>query len=153
LLGVSVFGVALVKLGLIPERISALGIEFRRVDQQSLLCITALVTLYFLTAFVVYASTDFLSWRLSLVETLAQRYINANLGDRIRSVRTPEPVLKPDEKEMLRLKFYGRGIVRFLFALFGPVSVARALIEFLLPIIFGAYAVVLLLSTRISARP
>ncbi len=67
LLGVSIFGIALVKGGLVPSKISALGIEFTKTDQQSLMTILGLVTLYFLFAFVTYAASDFLAWRLAFV--------------------------------------------------------------------------------------
>jgi hypothetical protein len=54
LLRVSTIGITLVKTGLVPSKIFALGIEFTSTDQRSFLAIIALVTIYFLVAFAIY---------------------------------------------------------------------------------------------------
>lgn len=46
LLGVSVIAIAIVKTGLIPTKISALGIEFSQADRSALLGVMALVVIY-----------------------------------------------------------------------------------------------------------
>jgi hypothetical protein len=56
LLGMSVIGIAVVKTGLLPEKISALGIDFSETNQKSLLIVFSLVTIYFLAAFMIYAA-------------------------------------------------------------------------------------------------
>jgi amino acid permease len=61
-----------VRTGLVPSKISALGLEFSQTDQKSLLSILALITLYFVAAFILYASSDFVAWRLAFVEALKQ---------------------------------------------------------------------------------
>jgi hypothetical protein len=68
LLGVSVLGVALVKTGLVPSKITALGIEFGKTDQRALMTIFGLVTLYFLVAFVIYGASDFIAWRSAFLQ-------------------------------------------------------------------------------------
>lgn len=62
LLGMSTIGIAIVRTGLLPTKISALGIEFGAADQRSLLNILAVITAYFLVAFVVYAASDWVAW-------------------------------------------------------------------------------------------
>ena len=52
LLLVSMIAITLVKARVIPSKITALGIEFQKLDQQSLLSILALITGYFLIAFI-----------------------------------------------------------------------------------------------------
>jgi len=59
--GSSIAGIAIVKMGLIPTRITALGIEFDAANQETFLFILGLVVLYFLAAFLVYAASDFLA--------------------------------------------------------------------------------------------
>lgn len=66
LLGISLLGVVLKKTGLVPSKISGLGIEFQNTDQRALLFIVAFVILYFLFAFIIYAFSDFLAWRLAI---------------------------------------------------------------------------------------
>lgn len=48
-----------------PQEITTFGIKFGEADQQSLLIMLALVTLYFVTAFAVHGASDFLAWRFA----------------------------------------------------------------------------------------
>src|SRR2546430_6802694 len=64
LLAVSAIGLVLRNAGLVPTKIAALGIEFSQIDQKILLRATGLIVLYFLCAFVLYAVSDFVAWRL-----------------------------------------------------------------------------------------
>ena len=138
LLGASILGVALVKTGLVPTKISALGVEFEKANQQALLGIVALVALYFLAAFVIYAAADFLAWR---------RAIRSYLVDRVRERMEREkhipPQLIEEEEAKIAQRVRGAWIV---FALSGPVSYVRAFFEFVVPCVVGTYAVLLLFS-------
>lgn len=120
LLAVSMVGVGLVKTGLVPTKIEALGVEFDKANPQALLAIIAFITLYFFAAFVVYAAADFLAWRRVLLAYGISRY--------------QEAMKRKQEKQETPV----------VFALSGPVSVVRALFEFLLPLIVGVYAIQLL---------
>jgi hypothetical protein len=62
LLAVSIIGIAIVKTGLIPTEISTLGVKFEEANQKTLLFVFALVALYFLAAFLIYAVADFYTW-------------------------------------------------------------------------------------------
>src|SRR5437762_2235765 len=136
LLGISIIAIALVRTGLVPSRISALGIEFSQTDQKSLLSILALVTLYFLVAFSLYAISDFVAWRLAFVEALKEW--SAQQAEFVTS-----------RQEEIRADIYRKHAVRFRYVslLAGPVSFFRAIFEFLLPLLVGVYATVLLLKT------
>ena len=68
LLGVAILGVAIAQTGIVPAKINALGIEFTKTDQQSLLFIIGLVIAYFLIAFVIYAWSDFLRFQRKFSE-------------------------------------------------------------------------------------
>ena len=48
LLGASALGIVIVKSGLVPSKITALGIEFTRTDQRALLAALAAVVVYLL---------------------------------------------------------------------------------------------------------
>ncbi len=58
LLGVSALGIVIVKTGLLPTQISALGIQFSQTDRVALLHSIAIVDIYFLIAFLLYAVSD-----------------------------------------------------------------------------------------------
>lgn len=136
LLGISMLGVALVKTGLVPTKISALGVEFDKTNQQALLGILALVTLYFAVAFLIYAAADFIAWRRALGNYRMERMReNAKLKRDFS-----EGNLREEEALLWRMSSSGQA----LFVLAGPVSVIRALFEFVLPIAVGIYAVQLL---------
>jgi hypothetical protein len=66
LLGLSAIGIVVAKTGLVPTKISALGIEFDARDQTALLRILAGIIAYFVAAFLVYAIPELLAWRVSL---------------------------------------------------------------------------------------
>ncbi|HVF60811.1 MAG TPA: hypothetical protein VNJ70_13470 [Thermoanaerobaculia bacterium] len=64
LLAVSAVGVAIVRTHLLPTKIVALGVDFSSTNQNALLNILALIIGYFVLAFLIYASSDFVAWRL-----------------------------------------------------------------------------------------
>jgi hypothetical protein len=140
LLGVSAIGIVIAKTGLVPSKISALGIEFTQADQRSLLLSVAAIISYFLIAFIVYAASDFLAWRLSYGWTL----IDEELEKRrlAKDVDEKERNLKNDIIEEYRLS-------EIWFTMSKPMSIVRAVFEFAIPIALGAYAVIVLVSTRV----
>jgi hypothetical protein len=70
-LGISAIGIVIARGGLVPSKITALGIEFGESDQRALLRMLAAVVLYFLFAFVIYATSDFVIWRTTLGRAVA----------------------------------------------------------------------------------
>jgi hypothetical protein len=48
------------------KKISGLGIEIEGADQRALLYYIACVIVYFLFAFIIYATSDFLAWLLAI---------------------------------------------------------------------------------------
>lgn len=66
LLAVSAVGIVIVKAGLIPTKISALGIDFSQADQRTLLWILFGIVSYFLIVFAVYAMSDILTFLFSV---------------------------------------------------------------------------------------
>jgi hypothetical protein len=65
LLGVSATGLVVAYTGLVPSEIANLGIRFSPTDRSWLLKLLALIVLYFVVAFVAYASSDIVKWRLA----------------------------------------------------------------------------------------
>ena len=142
LLGVSVIGIALVKIGLVPSKISAFGIDFTPVNQKSLVYLFAVIVIYFLAAFIIYSASDFIAWRLAfraaLEEILRKRIAARKNLIGLRPVDEESRELEKMLNERLRNE-------RVVFALSGPVSVIRALFEFLLPITAGLYTILSLI--------
>lgn len=140
LLGASAIGIVIVKTGLVPSKISALGIDFNQADQRSLLLAIAGVVLYFLIAFLIYAGSDFLVWRIAFRDAIRSILIN-NREKEIKRIESAHDV----EVEMVRR--YPRSL--FFLRMSAPMSVLRALFEFGLPILISIYAVILLIRARV----
>jgi hypothetical protein len=145
LLAISLLGVGLVKTGLVPTKIAALGVEFDKTSQKALLFLVAVVAAYFLVAFLIYALADFLAWRRAL-----RTYELDRMRQYIERERAKRSVPEDDEITSRAHEIWGdlaasRGH-RVVWLLSGPVSVVRAVFEFALPVVVGSYAVALLWS-------
>lgn len=125
LLGVSAIGILMVETGLVPTKISALGIEFSLAERAALLKALAAVVIYFLAAFFLYAGSDFLAWRLSLYSAVSE--------------------LRARRSQSLRIGQEGPGgflvSSRIWSTAAGLTSVLRASFEFLIPVLVAIYAI------------
>lgn len=65
LLTAAFIGVAVAKVGIVPTKISALGLEFEKIQQKGFVLLIAILSAYFLIQFFVYAMSDFLVWKRS----------------------------------------------------------------------------------------
>ena len=138
LLGASAVGIVIVKTGLVPSKISALGIEFNQTDQHSLLRAVAAVIVYFLFAFLIYAGSDYIAWQLGFRRAV---------GLDVRAKRRREKSMDEDERiqENVVAGYYGSPLLK----LTKPMSLLRAVFEFVLPIVISIYAVVALLRAHL----
>lgn len=158
LIVVSAIGLAMVKAGLIPNSINALGIGIDKLDQGALLFIVGFTNLYLLLAFVIYGTSDFLAWYRSLLESRLQEF----QGDHNELVRrsevrarpidlsrwSPPPVETLDElrdsaSSLLTVKARIAGVARPTHF----VSIVRCVFEFGLPMALGAYSTFELLTS------
>ena len=141
LLGLSVIAVAIVKVPIIPEKISALGIEFTLRNQQTFLSIYALVLVYFLAAFLVYALTDYISWRRARV-ILHQQYARQTIASNLALGEEGGTDLQEQLAKEQELRY--KGLANYYVAL--HAARLRAVFEFAVPIVFSSYAVFCLLA-------
>jgi len=136
LLGLSAVAIVMLRSGLVPSKISALGIEFDHADQRALLGVLALVIAYFLCAFLIYAASDLVAWRVALH--------NSSMDWARRRELLKEEERKVEEhlfRELYRGYMWSR--------VSGPMSLARATFEFAVPIVVGVYAAVRLMNAPI----
>jgi heme/copper-type cytochrome/quinol oxidase subunit 2 len=122
LLGVSALGIAIVKTGLVPSKIAALGIEFEQADKRALLIIMGVVILYFLIAFALYATSDYFAWRYRYSESLHAYRTNDESAAERAMTGTRKPM---------------------------PIVVLRLLFEFILPVAVGICSIALLWTAQI----
>lgn len=133
LLGTSVLAVALVKAGLLPTEITALGVTLAASDQKALLVLLGFVILYFLGAFLLYGGSDLVTWRVSQREALREIIRKLRFG-----AEDEQGIMFEVEREFNQRK----GEMYMTSFLVGPVSVLRALFDFALPLLFGVYAAI-----------
>jgi len=91
-LAVSVLSILIVDAGLVPQRISALGVEFSQTDKATILRILFAANVYFAFAFLIYALADFSAWRAEI------RWSQRELVDKI--------IESLGEKQRINLDYY-----------------------------------------------
>lgn len=141
LLGTAMLGLALVKVPLVPAKFAAFGIEFSEMNRQNFASMYALVVIYFLVAFVVYAFSDFVAWRRSEVIRY-HAYEQAQQKDPPLAPSRPSGPLVGESGIPLRLAVNRpspayRGFASWASAV--GASRLRAVFEFVLPVAFSAY--------------
>jgi hypothetical protein len=153
LLAVSVLGIFLVKTGLIPTQISALGIQFTQTNQKGFLWVVSVVDIYFLCAFIIYATSDFLAWRKALLQEfksefqeyydkqakliqqeeadlyapLGENFLESQLNDLKESIERDENRYKISFTKLKKFSWY--------------ISLIRVFFEFGLPVFVGIYSI------------
>jgi hypothetical protein len=65
----SALGIIATKIGLVPSKFAAFGVEFTYSNQQSLLTFLAIVIGYFLVSFIVYVYSEYSAWKVLLAAT------------------------------------------------------------------------------------
>lgn len=141
LLAVSIVALVVAKTGILPGKIASIGIEVSSADKPALLFIFAGVIAYLLLAFMIYAASDFIVWQRSYYELIdklaferAERQYKAEQEGATNVIMGFEAIDKRKETWKVGLRNAS-----------APTSVARAIVEFLLPIGTGLFAFVSLL--------
>ena len=138
LLASSTIALLIVHVGLIPERISAFGIELSAPAQSALLLMLVAVVIYFMVAFVIYGFADFLVWRHKYHDYLENRenkFQNWTMDDQRRYDELRQRVPS----------------IAWLYSVSKPVAYIRVVFEFLLPFVLGIYAALAVLSSLRSS--
>jgi hypothetical protein len=140
LLGLSILGVALVKVPLVPEKLALLGIEFAKVQQGTFVRLFALVVLYYLVAFSIYAFTDYVAWRRKEVITLLE-YDHQSKERRVSAKADLDALLNESSADSKPRRHPEPAYVGFAsYWLAFSAARLRAAFEFVLPVVFSLYA-------------
>ncbi|WP_395745101.1 hypothetical protein [Prosthecobacter sp.] len=146
LLGISTIGIIVAKTGFVPSKISALGIDFSFTDQKMLYRALAGVIGYFVVAFVLYAASDFVAWRVAWLN--AMRAATRARHERKASQAASE--LHQAVEEELSVQF--RNVP---YAVSSAISSLRALFDFAVPVAIGIWGMTatLFVQPQPSAAP
>jgi hypothetical protein len=126
LLGLSIAGVVMVRAGLLPSQITAIGITFEKTDRSLLLFLCGLVTAYFLISFLLYGIVDF-------ARDFAASGLPTNLENFYRRYRFRSP-RSPTEYGITMGKPITAMIVVYLILF----------LQYILPVLLGFYSTSLL---------
>ena len=128
LMAASVIGVVLTKVGLIPSKISAFGVEFTSSNQHALMILLSVAIAYFAVSLVVYVYSELTAWQIvfsskELEELKAAGKTSSRLMGRL-----------PDEAD----KF--REYISKIHSKSKPTFYIRLFIELAIPLIFAVYS-------------
>jgi hypothetical protein len=135
LLAASSIGILVSIAGLVPTRISALGVDLSLSQQRNFALVMALVVSYFLAAFVTYGLSDFFLWRKRYQDHL------------VHVERAAENWDLSDQEEYDEMRARGVPDISWLYRWSKPLVVVRVIFEFALPLVVGICAIVWLLVT------
>ncbi|EKO3430232.1 hypothetical protein NTH35_001773 [Vibrio fluvialis] len=129
LLAAAVTGIVIVQVGLVPQKISAFGIEFSEANQESLLQLVSAVILFYAITFIVYVLSELTAWNIALKSEEFDFIMNQkeNIRDYIGEGR--------------RDMFFDQ-INRLRFTA-SPVFLLRLVVEVLLPLFLSGWAIML----------
>ena len=133
LLLASFIGVLIAKAGLVPTKFSAFGIDLTAPQQSAFTLAAALIVGYFLLAFLAYATPDLLSWREKYQDYLRRSEIAGRNW-------TIEDQIEHDEISGALPN------IMWLYRSSRPVAYLRVAFDFVLPVLFAAYAIYALVS-------
>ena len=138
LMGAALIGIVITKVGLVPEKISAFGVEFTSANQHALLMLLIAAILYFALGFIVYAYSELTAWQIIFtskeIEALKEEIKDNTLKK--TSVTAYSSLARINEEENNKFKQH----VRFLYFRSKPTFYLRLSVELLIPIIFAAYS-------------
>lgn len=132
LLAVSIIGISLIKAGLVPTKITALGIDFDKTNQKAFMLIFLSIVIYFFFAFLLYAAADFLAWKRAI-----WAFRGLKVQDQLFDIELPDAVDETTNNELYRIA----GVNPKLSCLVIPVSVVRLAFDFVIPVIIGVYSI------------
>ncbi len=148
----STVAIIMVYANLLPSKIDSLGIKFNDSHQSILIEVIFFSLLYLLISFLIYAVSDFLKWKISLTDlVLKERHTEIEGFIEEQRTRRSKPSLleeaTDEEMENFKLSDYKQKLseeLRNRTKLYnGPVtlvSILRAGIDFIAPVIVAAFA-------------
>ncbi|KJY79289.1 hypothetical protein TW78_00885 [Vibrio coralliilyticus] len=139
---------------LMPTKVDSLGISFTDKDHAVLFTVLFLTLAYWLSSFVIYSSSDFLKWKIALTnivikeeekeveQYIKRKYGSAHLSEKAERGETT-PLDYGDETLMDHKNTLKEELRKRTRLYNGPVylvSMIRALIDFIAPILLGGAA-------------
>ncbi|EGR2027065.1 hypothetical protein ACOB3W_003584 [Vibrio cholerae] len=132
LLAVSVLGIVTTKVGLVPTKISAFGVEFSSSNLESLMTLLALAIIYFLVTFVVYIISELQGWQLLISSKQLEKFKQEANGSSLP--------FSTSRKSEMEEHFHIQ--LRSVYSKTKPIFYTRLLVEVFIPAIVAVYSII-----------
>ncbi|EJG0969900.1 TPA: hypothetical protein ACMDQ5_004438 [Vibrio parahaemolyticus] len=132
LLAASVLGIVTAKVGLVPTKVSAFGVEFSSSNIEALMTLLALSITYFLITFIVYIISELQGWQLLIV--------SKELSELKEKKISTSNVIFETKSSKIEAEFQDR-----MYAVYSrtkPVFYSRLFVEVLVPFVIAIYSIV-----------
>lgn len=133
----SLIGVLIAEVGLVPEKISAIGIEFTAANQQALITLLVAAIAYFTVSFLVYVYSELTAWQVVVASKELEELKEAINSNEVVAFGTVDTD---------RFK----GHLKFLHFKTRPTFFIRLAIELAIPLAFSVYSSHALLSANLA---
>ncbi|EKO3524407.1 hypothetical protein SD340_004302 [Vibrio fluvialis] len=134
LLAVSVIGIITTKVGLVPTKITAFGIEFSAANLEALMTLLALATLYFLLTFVTYVFSELQAWQVLITSQELEKFKERTEVLTFHSSLLSTPNYEFEEEFRLQAER--------IYSKTKPVFYFRLSVELIVPVLISMYAIV-----------
>ncbi|HHF3262362.1 hypothetical protein NB501_07960 [Vibrio alginolyticus] len=132
LLAASVLGIVTAKVGLVPTKVSAFGVEFSSSNIEALMTLLALSITYFLITFIVYIISELQGWQLLIVSKEL-----SELKDKKISTSN---VIFETKSSKIEAEFQDR--MYSVYSRTKPVFYSRLFVEVFVPFVIAIYSIV-----------
>jgi hypothetical protein len=151
---VGAVSILVAQLNLVPTRISALGVNLQSDDRHAIRIALLIVVFYFTVSFLITASADILGWLVRYREgrdARSEAHLNLRRID-TEMAKLREQVADEPERRTLAQRRFDEAVVQTLdiharlplYQLLLPINLARAFIDFAVPIAVAITAIVVL---------
>jgi membrane-anchored glycerophosphoryl diester phosphodiesterase (GDPDase) len=149
LLASALLGIVITRVGLVPEKFSAFGVEFTSANQQALITLLIAVVLYFSVSFLVYVYSELTAWQIVFTSKELEALKEASKSEAsLRRVSRGHISFIDTSTEAEDVKF--REHVRFLYQRSRPTFYLRLSVELVIPIVFALYSCYTLATFEVS---
>ncbi|EPN3982786.1 hypothetical protein ACTZ9J_004544 [Vibrio parahaemolyticus] len=132
LLAASVLGIVTAKVGLVPTKVSAFGVEFSSSNIEALMTLLSLSITYFLVTFIVYIVSELQGWQL----LIASKELSELKEQKISTSRT----VFTTQESKIEAEFQDR--MSTVYSRTKPVFYSRLFVEVFIPLVIAIYSIV-----------
>jgi hypothetical protein len=138
LMAASVIGVVFTKVGLVPTKISAFGVEFSSSNQSALMLLLASAIGYFAISFAVYVYSELTAWQLV--------FTSKKMEDMKSEAVQHETDFLSGKDDDRKFRYH----IRHLYFRTKPTFYLRLFVELIIPLVFASYSAYSLLSIDVG---